>query len=396
MSVSRQDEPGVDFLTRLLGRSEKIPERVRAASAAPDYDRLKTADMIVRFQAQMEAAERSGGITIRRGRRERSHLIDRVTVADAVALARHLGRTPSAVAASRQRAELAPAIAVSTAPWVSATLDEIEHRWSRGEAAYRLAPGEMHAATEFLSLLAAISVDQATGLDARTFSLKTTHDSKAFDRHATRIASVLGRHFDMPPTATDVLWKRIGLERFGHPVHLRGPVQVEEDGRVLIDGMAPPFASIHPEMLPRIRLVAQPRLLLTIENYTSFNRHVREIHDGSLVVYTGGFASVGTIELLRSLASALDTTIPMLHWGDIDPGGLRIFRVLEEVMPRPLKPHLMRRDLAETYGKPAAPDPTLAQIARSDSAIASLAQWLAAGPDVRHLEQEALSPELPG
>lgn len=65
-------------------------------------------------------------------------------------------------------------------------------------------------------------------------------------------------------------------------------------------------------------------------------------------------------------------------------------------MPRPLKPHLMRRDLAETYGKPAAPDPTLAQIARSDSAIASLAQWLAAGPDVRHLEQEALSPELPG
>jgi hypothetical protein len=395
VSSRHQDEPGVAFLNRLLSRSEKVPERVRPASATPEYDRLKTADMVARFQSQMEAAERSGGVTIRRGKRERSHLIDRITVKDAVALARHLGRTPSAVVASRQRAELSPSIAGAGARWVEATLDEIERRWSRGEAAYRLAPGETQAAAEFLSLLAAISADLANALDARTFSLKVTGDSKAFDRHATRIASVLSRQFDEPASDADVLWKRIGLERFAHPVHVRGPVRVEHDGRVLVDGMAPPFASVHPEMLPYLKLTAPPSLLLTIENYTSFNRHVREIHDGSLVVYTGGFASAGTIEILRSLVSALDGAVPILHWGDIDPGGLRIFRVLEEVLPRRPKSHLMDRSLAEAHGKPAAPDPTLAQIARSDSTIAELAAWLAAGSNVRHLEQEALSPRSP-
>jgi hypothetical protein len=388
-----QDEPGVAFLNRLLSRSEKVPERVRPASATPEYDHLKTADMVARFQSQLEAAERSGGVTIRRGKRERSHLIDRVTVKDAMALARHLGRTPSAVAASRQRAELSPSIAGAAARWVEATLDEIERRWSRGEAAYRLGPGETQAAAEFLSLLTAISADLAKGLDARTFSLKVTGDSKAFDRHATRIASVLSRQFDEPASDADVLWKRIGLERFAHPVHVRGPVRVERDGHVLVDGMAPPFASIHPEMLPYLKLTAPPALLMTIENYTSFNRYVREVHDGSLIVYTGGFASAGTIEILRWLISALDAATPVLHWGDIDPGGLRIFRVLEEVLPRPPKPHLMQRAFAEMHGKPATPDPTLAQIAKSDSAISSLAQWLAEGPDVRHLEQEALAPE---
>jgi hypothetical protein len=38
------------------------------------------------------------------------------------------------------------------------------------------------------------------------------------------------------------------------------------------------------------------------------------------------------------------------------------------------------------------PDDTLAPIAKSDSAVADLARWLAYGPDPRTLEQEALDP----
>nr|WP_283809570.1 hypothetical protein [Bradyrhizobium manausense] len=32
---------------------------------------------------------------------------------------------------------------------------------------------------------------------------------------------------------------------------------------------------------------------MTVENYASFNRQVREIEDGSLVMYTGGFPTSG-------------------------------------------------------------------------------------------------------
>jgi hypothetical protein len=241
----------------------------------------------------MLAAERAGAISARKGKRERRHLIERVTVVDPLALARHLGRTPSGVTANQNKAVLEP-IAAGGEPWVLRVLEGMVSRWSRGEAAFRLLTDDTVLAREFIALLVAISKDQARGLDGRTFSLKTTGDTKAFDRHSARIAAVLGMQFGEPGMGADLVWNRIRLERFGHPVHLKGCVVVEDKAGVLVHGRAVPFASIHPEMLPLLGLCGHPTALLTIENYASFNRQVREIDDGALVVYTGGFASLGS------------------------------------------------------------------------------------------------------
>ncbi|MHC2319792.1 hypothetical protein ACVIHC_006838 [Bradyrhizobium diazoefficiens] len=132
--------------------------------------------------------------------------------------------------------------------------------------------------------------------------------------------------------------------------------------------------------------------MLTIENYASFNRQVREIEDGSLVVYTGGFPSAGVVELLSKVLTSVPDDVPFLHWGDVDAGGVRIFRYLEESLPRGPRPHLMSEELAKQSGHPADADPSLASIAKSDSEIRALAEWLAFGSDVRHMEQEALDP----
>jgi hypothetical protein len=43
-------------------------------------------------------------------------------------------------------------------------------------------------------------------------------------------------------------------------------------------------------------LIEAPTAILTIENYASFNRQVREIEDGSLVVYTGGGCHRASVE----------------------------------------------------------------------------------------------------
>jgi Wadjet protein JetD, C-terminal len=127
----------------------------------------------------------------------------------------------------------------------------------------------------------------------------------------------------------------------------------------------------------------------------SFNRYVREINDGALVVYTSGFASTGVVELLKSILLMLDEGVPYFHWGDVDPGGLRIFRFLEENLPRAPRPHLRNRTLVEAHGKEAMRDPALVWIAKSNSALAALAAWLAEGPNIKHLEQEALDPVSP-
>jgi hypothetical protein len=92
-----------------------------------------------------------------------------------------------------------------------------------------------------------------------------------------------------PGAAAERIWASIGLERFSHPIHLKGPVVVEGRAGVLVDGSATPFASVHPEMLSLLKVSAQPNFLLTIENYASFNRQVREIESDGLIVYLGGF-----------------------------------------------------------------------------------------------------------
>jgi hypothetical protein len=101
------------------------------------------------------------------------------------------------------------------------------------------------------------------------------------------------------------------------------------------------------------------------------------------------------IAVATSRASGIPADVPFLHWGDVDAGGLRIFRYLEENLPRGPQPHLMTKELANSHGQPADPDASLAAIARSESAVNDLADWLAFGSDARHLEQEALEPRSP-
>jgi hypothetical protein len=381
---------GVGFLEQLLAYTERSPDRSRPASAVPDYGSLRTAESLSRFHAMMAAAERAGAIEVVRGRRERSHLIERVRVRDATVLARHLGRDPSIEMAERAHGELAP-IAARGEPWVAAIVAEMTARWGRGDSAYRLGPKPIGPAAEFVGLLAAISRDEARRLDARTFSLKTIGDSKALDRHASRVAAVLGVRMGEPGASQDRIWTHIGLERFSHPIHLKGCVVVEDKDGVLVDGRGDPFSSIHAEMLPKLKIVKRPEAVLTIENYASFNRHVREVSDGVLTIYVGGFPSAAVTDLLKRVASEVD--VPFVHWGDVDPGGIRIFRYLEEVISRPIHPHLMTRELAEEFGKPCSPDATLGSIAKTDSAVASLAEWLAYGPGTKALEQEAIDPQ---
>ncbi len=164
---------------------------------------------------------------------------------------------------------------------------------------------------------------------------------------------------------------------------------------VLVDGSATPFASIHPEMLPLLKVSAHPNFLLTIENYASFNRQVREIENDGLIVYLGGFPSAGVVSLLDRLLTQVRDDVPFFHWGDIDPGGLKIFRFLEETLHRRPRPHLMTRNLAERFGKPATADSSLRAIGESDSAIADVAEWMSTTIDPKVLEQETLDPRRP-
>lgn len=151
-----------------------------------------------------------------------------------------------------------------------------------------------------------------------------------------------------------------------------------------------PYLGVPPELVQSLEPVGRSPYLLIIENLTTFNRYVREIEDDGLILYAGGFPSRLCRAAVARLARAADVAV---HWGDVDPGGVRIFSVLEQVVPN-LLPHLMTEALARNHGVEAAGDPTLAGLAASGSAVAGLAAFLSRERTWR-LEQEALTPLAP-
>ena len=82
--------------------------------------------------------------------------------------------------------------------------------------------------------------------------------------------------------------------------------------------------------------------LLTIENLASFQRHVREIEDDGIVIYSAGFPSPALTHVLNWLDNTLPDSCPCFHWGDRDIGGIRIFSHVEKSLPaHRVLPHLM-------------------------------------------------------
>jgi Uncharacterized protein conserved in bacteria C-term(DUF2220) len=104
-----------------------------------------------------------------------------------------------------------------------------------------------------------------------------------------------------------------------------------------------------------LSLLEAPTAILTIENYASFNRQVREIEDGSLVVYTGGFPAAGAIELLSKILTGVPAEVPSRRTAKCYSGcppnevhtGLAAARTLHVEKDAPGFHHRMKRDVGD-------------------------------------------------
>jgi hypothetical protein len=87
---------------------------------------------------------------------------------------------------------------------------------------------------------------------------------------------------------------------------------------------------------------------------------------------------------------------PVFHWGDIDPGGLRIFRHLEEALDQSgieLAPHLMTRELVIEHGAPFVSKRNLLKELFPKSAVSDLWGYIATSSLA--VEQESFAPAYP-
>lgn len=379
------DNPAVRLLTKLSARHDRMKPGARAPSLRVVFGEVTSTEVDVGERLLIEA-ENTGAITIERPK-QTPHILHRIRLKNPGSLAAFLGREPAAAKAEAILERVAPVLE-GAAVWIQDEIEGALAKWNQGLRAFRIDADEVDRIEDFTKLLLAIDrgVD---GRDLRTFSNAAGVDSKAFERHKGTIIQITRRVFGWDDAPAEDVLTRLGFKPFFQLVQIAGPIAIPAMG--LDASGVRPFIGIPPLAVDGLEITEPLDAILTIENLASFNRHTREINQPNVVVvYSGGFPGrpvMGTLErLLESSPQAV-----IYHWGDIDAGGVRIFRNIEERLGRQIRPHLMNKAIAEERGRPANPIRSLARIAEQESGIADLA-WYLSNDKPKQLEQEIIPP----
>jgi hypothetical protein len=330
-------------------------------------------------------AERAGGVLIKRYKRfEMRHLVERIALDDPMKLYHFLGRVPLAeivdAVVSRLQGELPDLHADAARCLVHFVTD-----WKSGRQPFGLSPSAEEAGRFLRSLDAVLRRPSDDQRDLRTFSAQSLGNSKLLEEQRWRILAWLAglgripRDLDEEDAAAAA-----GLEKFEHPVLVAGSIRL--NGRNLADLT---YLGIAPEDVGRLGPSSDLQAVLTVENFASFNRYVREaLQPGEGVIYTAGFPTRAVLAVVSRLTSMSGARL--WHWGDIDAGGVRIAEHIAQRIDRSLRLHLMEPSRAVAMGRPASAVPGLAALGGSPQ-VRCLATFLAA-EGAAHLEQELVDP----
>jgi hypothetical protein len=382
------------MVDHFLDRREANAEAVRLLAYLGEFANVTVeAD----FLEELQSVEAAGGLVVKRQRIDGIDTIASIRLGDVDVLYRYRGRTPSNLAAE---ASLEPVRRRADLPGAAAdVLNEVEDAWSRNVSWMGIRKGQAEVLDQALSLaraLSSLSLSAESSIDYRTLSRRAAGDSKILERQIRAVVALFSRLYPsqiQDNLADEDLLAALGIERLPQPLLLGGPL-------LLDDRIVPtlPFFGLPPDQHHRLAFGPADYLLM-IENYTSFVRHCRELNGDrrGLVIYTGGFPAKGILAAIVGIASRAN--VPTFHWGDLDPGGLRIFVHIESALREvgvPLRPHLMDvRKLRERGREENVPTRPLVAGQAAGSAVSEIWDALASASPYLQLEQEELDPHSP-
>lgn len=346
----------VSLINDLLARYERNPT-ARNLIASIDNDGFANMDLRDTFDEELAALERAGGIELVRTGPKMERQVTGARLKDAGVLYRQVARRPAGELAYQAVSELRarPGLPAGAAKLI----EDAVAAWTRGVSHIGIRNGDGRTLANVISLAIAIrgrmSSDPQGEQDFRTFSRLTVGDSKALEKNVRQVAAAMAKIFAGTEEQTrldpEELLASAGVRRLPQPILLHGDVSL--DGQSF---PAMPYVGIPTDCAGGIGLLTKPDYVLSIENFTSFVRHVREVarSERAFVIYSGGFPSRPTLATITRLAAYAQ--VPTFHWGDMDAGGVRIFQHLERHLANvdiPLRPHMMDTELLRRFGRPA-------------------------------------------
>ena len=208
----------------------------------------------------------------------------------------------------------------------------------------------------------------------RAFSSRCFSDTKYFERNVRDLFLTIARKYDTELALAcdeNKLGEREQLAYLGiyarpELYELAGNCNIRTNQGCICIGAAPYGLAVPGtlvDFIAEIDLTAI-RCITFIENKTNYDAYVlSEKRPEELVVYHGGFLSPQKKRLVTLIAHAASETTTIRFWADIDVGGFRMFRHLQELIPS-LTPMRMSGEFVDSFHEHG--------LARSEAYLSSL------------------------
>lgn len=208
----------------------------------------------------------------------------------------------------------------------------------------------------------------------RAFSSRCFSDTKYFERNVRDLFLTVARKYDTELALAcdeNKLGEREQLAYLGiyarpELYELAGNCNIRTNQGCICIGAAPYGLAVPGtlvDFIAEIDLTAI-RCITFIENKTNYDAYVlSEKQPEELVVYHGGFLSPQKKRLVTLIARAAAETTTIRFWADIDVGGFRMFRHLQELIPS-LTPMRMSGEFVDSFHEHG--------LARSEAYLSSL------------------------
>ena len=192
---------------------------------------------------------------------------------------------------------------------------------------------------------------QKEPLYQRVFSIAVLGGSKIFEEKLkSRVVSVLSRYH---PEADDAMSEReilslVYLEDYAQQLAIKGNLKIELEGKEIDYGDQIYGTVLTTDTLRYARILPDQsiRKIITVENKANFVSMPYETD--TLIVFSHGFFSPLECTFLRQLIGKIPD-VEFYHTGDLDYGGIRIFRhIREHICPR-VRPLQMDADWYDRY-----------------------------------------------
>lgn len=187
----------------------------------------------------------------------------------------------------------------------------------------------------------------------RVFSKRILHDSKRFEKELQakiiRIAKKYLEDIDMNMEKQDIL-NQLFIEEYAQELYIKGRLFIELEGKRIDTGNFFYGTILNTQTMKKAIILSNShiRKIITIENKANFIAEPYD--DNTLIIFTHGYFSPLERRFLSTLNQKLQKQIvSYLHSGDLDYGGVCIFKFIQEKIFPDLMPLNMDKRTFNKY-----------------------------------------------